>query len=91
MLATETEAAILDRVFRSDRGDLSPEVAGQLLKLDFSDSDHARMEELSIKAQDGALSVGEREELEGYINVSHLIALFQSKARKSLKNNNSAA
>jgi hypothetical protein len=52
------------------------------------------MAELSQKAQEGKLSDAERDELESYINVSHLLALLQSKARQWLRDpgpNSSAA
>jgi hypothetical protein len=85
MLATETEAAILQRVIRPYEGNLSPEAAKELLKLEFPESDHIRMAELSAKAQEGTLTAAERDELDSYINVSHFIAFVQSKARISLK------
>ena len=86
MLATESEAAILKRVIQSDSGDVSPEAARALLAFRFTESDHDRMNALSAKAHDGSLSPAEKEELDGYINVSHFIAFVQSKARMSLKN-----
>lgn len=85
MFANATEAAILNRIIRPERGNLSPDVARELLKLDFEESDHARMAQLSQKAQAGALGIEEREELESYVNVSHFLAFIQSKARLSLK------
>jgi hypothetical protein len=86
MLATESEAAILKRVIQSDSGNISPEAARALLAFRFTDSDHARMAELSEKARASTLARAEEEELDGYINVSHFIAFVQSKARMSLKN-----
>jgi hypothetical protein len=86
MLASEVETAILKRVISPEIGDVSPEAAKALLALGFPESDHARMEELSDKAQEGTLTQGEQDELDGYINVSHFIAFVQSKARISLKN-----
>ena len=85
MLATETEAAILKRVIRPEVGDMSPEAATAFLSLGFQESDHARMADLSEKARAGTLTQMEQDELDGYINVSHFIALVQSKARISLK------
>ena len=82
---TEAETAILKRVIRPDVGDISPESAKALLTLGFQESDHARMAELSAKAQDGNLTSAEQDELDGYINVSHFIAFVQSKARISFK------
>jgi hypothetical protein len=86
MLATGNEAEILKRVIQPGTGDIPSEAARALLTWRFSDSDDARMDELSAKASDGKLSPGEAEELDGYINVSHFIAFVQSKARISLKN-----
>ncbi len=86
MLVSENEAAILKRVIQPDSGDMPPEAARALLSFRFSESDHARMTELSEKASEGTLCGAEEEELDGYINVSHFIAFVQSKARISLKN-----
>ncbi len=94
MLATAAETAILKRVIRPEVGDMSPAAAKALLALGFDEADHARMAELSAKAQEGTLDSGEQDELDGFINVSHFIAFVQSKARTSLKNqppNSSAA
>lgn len=86
MLATESEAAILKRVIKPDVGGIAPEVAREILKLGFSEDDHARMAELSERAQSVSLTGDEQAELDGYINISHLLALMHSKARVSLKN-----
>jgi hypothetical protein len=83
VLATETEVAILKRVLRPEEGDMSPQAASEILKMGFNEPDHARMAVLSLK-----------EELDSYINVSHLIALMHSKARVALRGrgpNSSAA
>lgn len=64
---------------------MSHEMAREILKLGFTSTDHARMSFLSAKAQEGSINDSEQEELDGYINVSHLLALLQSKARHSLK------
>jgi hypothetical protein len=94
VLATETEVAILKRVLRPEEGDMSPQAASEILKMGFNEPDHARMAVLSSKAQDGSLTASEQEELDSYINVSHLIALMHSKARVALRGrgpNSSAA
>lgn len=85
MLATEVEAAILKRVIHSGDGDLPPDVAKEMLKLGFSESDHQRMAALSEKAGEGRLTPSERDEFEGYVNVGHFLAFIQSRARLSLK------
>ena len=91
MLSSDVEAAILTRVIAPEAGGFPEEAARQILNLGFTEADHARMGELSSRARIGALTPGERDELEGFINVSHLIALLQSKARMSLRKQGSAA
>lgn len=80
-----TEAAILNRILDPERADLVPEAAKFLLQLDFTDADHARMAELSIKANEGNLSEEEGRELDTYIFINDFFAIIQSKARRSLK------
>jgi hypothetical protein len=84
--ATENnEVTILDRLIQPNRHDLSPEAAQSLLRLSFGPQDRARMGELSVKSQQGALSAVEVQELRSYVVVGHMLALLQSKARQSLK------
>ena len=75
---------ILRRLFEPEKADLSSEVARYLLSIDFSAADRERMDALSEKSQSGDLSAEEREELDDYVRIGHLLALVQSKARKSL-------
>lgn len=84
-MTTNTETAILDRVIEPGSGELSPDAARYLLSLDFKEDDHRRMHELAQKAQAGTLSEDERQELQNYVDVGHLVALLQSKARVSLR------
>jgi hypothetical protein len=77
-------AEILRRLFEPDKADLSPEVARYLLGVEFSAADCERMNALAEKAQAGELLSDEREELNDYVRIGHLLALVQSKARKSL-------
>ena len=46
------DVAILYRLIRPERGDLSAAGARDFLKIDFEPSDHERMHELSLKAQE---------------------------------------
>lgn len=85
------EAAILHRVIRPERADLSTEAARSLLKLDFDDQDRQRMHHLAVKAQDATLTGAEEAELESYRRVGRLLDLMHSKARRSLKNGASGA
>ena len=79
------EAAILSRLIRPERADLSPEAAQSILKLDFEDQDRARMHELATKAHAGTLTHAEEGELESYRRVGRLLDMMRSKARRSLK------
>jgi len=56
------------------------------LSLRFDDRDVSRMNELSELAQMGALGTTDAAELDCYIHVSNLLAVMQSKARRSLRN-----
>lgn len=79
------ELAIIGRVIEADNGKLSPPAARYLLALDFPERDKARMHDLAVRNQRGALSADEADELQGFVKAGHLLALLQSKARKSLK------
>lgn len=85
------EAAILSRLIRPERADLSPEAARSILKLDFDDQDRARMHELAAKAQAGTLTGAEEAELESYRRVGRLLDMMRSKARRSLKDSSSGS
>ena len=80
-----TGPAILGRLIEPDNGDLSPEAARSLLALEFPKRDHRRMAELSEKASAGTLTRSERAELDEYLRVADLLALLQSRARRSLQ------
>jgi hypothetical protein len=79
------ELAIFGRLLKADKGDLSRELAPYVLTLGFGEEDQARMRELAERNQEGILSTEEQEELQNYVAAGHLLALLQSKARKSLK------
>lgn len=80
-----SEAAIVSRLIKPDRGDFSPEAARELLGLQFGEEDQARMRELSLKAQEGTLTVSEQAEVENYRRVGYWLGILWSKARLSLK------
>ena len=77
-------AEVLRRVFDLGGHGLNRQLAESILALDFPDSDAARISELSAKANEGTLHESEQAELEAYINVGDLLALWQSKARQTL-------
>lgn len=84
-MTSNTSAAIVSRLIGPERGDLPADAARFLAALDFPQFDHERMDELSSKAAEGGLSVDEREELDEYLRVADMLAVIQSKARRSLK------
>jgi hypothetical protein len=64
---------------------LTRPLAESILALDFPEYDAERIAELGGKANEGALTETEEAELEAYINVGDLLALWQSKARQALQ------
>jgi hypothetical protein len=79
------EAAIVGRLIKPDHGDFSPEAARELLSLQLDPEDQARMQELSLKAQDGTLTASEQAEVENYRRVGYWLGVLWSRARLSLK------
>lgn len=64
---------------------MPPELARYLARLDFPPADHGRFEELSQKAQNGALTPQEADELDGYLHVDSLLSIMRLKANRSLR------
>jgi hypothetical protein len=85
LLPSKTSPAIWGRIVKPDRGNLNPEAARAILKLDFDPEDHQRVDDLSAKAQKGTLTHEELTELDEYIRVGYELAVLQSRARLSLK------
>ena len=85
VLTFNTESAILARILESDGADLTPEAAKYLLSMKFPPQDEDRVDELSAKARAGALMEAETQELDSYLHVGSLVAVWQSKARRILK------
>jgi hypothetical protein len=82
--SANSEAAILARLIQMRQDNLSRGAAEYLLSLHFDDHDVARMNDLAQLAQNGNLTDEERAELDSYVHVSNLLAVVQSKARRSL-------
>jgi hypothetical protein len=79
-----TETEIWDRAIRPEVGDLSAAAARDLLRLRLSEADAKRVQELSAKANESALSETETEELDNYLNVGRALEFIKAKARLSL-------
>ena len=77
--------AILEQLADLDAEGISPKTARKFLTLGFGASRQRRVTTLSEKAQEGSLSLSEREELDEYIRVGDLLAILHSKARQALK------
>jgi len=84
-MSTDTTAGIVSRLFDPKIGTWAPEAAEAILRLNFHETDHVRMDELLSKAQAGHLTDAEREELQEYLQVADMLAVFQVKARQSLR------
>ena len=80
-----SEADILSRVIRPERGAWSREAAESILEFDFPPADVERMDALAAKARAGSPTAAEAAELENYRHAGRLLELLQSKARLSLK------
>ena len=78
-------ATIFSRIFESSREGISPELARYILGLGFATEDRSRMRELAAKNQRGNISPQELEELDYYVTAGDILAIWQSKARRALK------
>jgi len=85
MSPTITEADILAKVVVPDRGDLAPEVAHSLLKLQFDKDATRNIRRLLQKNNRGTISSDDRVTLEKYLRVGQMLDLLQAKARLSLQ------
>jgi hypothetical protein len=81
----ETEAEIWNRTIQPESGTLSAEAARALLELKLRPRDVGRVNELSAKASEGALTADESRELDSYLNVGRALELLKAKARLSLR------
>lgn len=81
----DPELAIWERVFVPDPHHITAEQASYLLEVRFSQADLDRINELSAKADDGALAAEEKLELERYVHVGHLLSILKAKIRGKLK------
>jgi len=79
-----SQAAIFGRLIEADQEALPPDLARYLLRLSFPSQDRERVSELAARARAGSLSDDERDELERYNLAGDVLALWHSKARRSL-------
>lgn len=81
---TQDEVTILAGVLCNKEGELPPDIARYLLTLGFSERDKARMHDLAVRNQEGALSPAETEELFAYGKAGDLLSLLYVKACRVL-------
>jgi len=64
---------------------MTEELARYLVGLRADAELQARVDELADKANEGLLTLEERDEYDGYISANEIIALLQAHARRALK------
>ena len=84
-------SSALERLFRLAEADLPADVARYFLSLAFTPAEQTRYQELSRKAQDGALTPAEDSELDDLLTANDVLTILQSKARTSLQQRTPAA
>jgi hypothetical protein len=82
--SSRTSAKVWERVIQF-KEPLHPAAARALLKIEFSDQDHARMAELATKAGAGSLTPPEQDELDNYERLGCVLDILHSRARQALK------
>ncbi len=73
-----------DRIIHLE-GELPPTAARALLKLGFSERDHASVRELSAKARAGTLTPEEDAIMDAYERLGCVLDILHSQARRALR------
>lgn len=60
-------------------------LAKQVLKFAWTKEDEDRMHDLAVKNREGEITKAELREMDEYLNVSMVISILQSRARKTLR------
>ena len=84
-VSLDFEPAIWARLIQAPKAAISPEAARYLMAIDFGDADHARMQELMEKSNKGTLTLEEKAELDGYVNIANVLSVMHSQARVALR------
>jgi hypothetical protein len=82
--AQDNEGTILARFLTNGDAPLPKSLARYLVGLTISDRDKARMHDLAVRNQEGTLSPAEKEELHAFGKAGDVLAIFKSKARRTL-------
>ena len=82
--SVDFEPGIWARLIGAPKAPISPDAAQYLLSIDFSETDHTRMQELMDKSNEGVLTPDETAELDGYVNIANVLSVMHSQARLAL-------
>jgi hypothetical protein len=84
-VTANTSIAIFNRAIELDDEPFSPDTAKHILRWGFTAADQSRVADLMAKLKDQTISPDEREELEEFNRVNHLLAVLKSKARVAIR------
>jgi hypothetical protein len=82
--AGETEPTVFARILGCGDGQLPAEYARQILAIEVSDTDKARMHDLLRRNREDRLSPGETQEMHAFAKATSLLGILKSKARRTL-------
>jgi hypothetical protein len=80
-----SKPTIWNRVIDPHWADIEPQAARSILRLKFTRADIARMNKLAEWNRQGKLTEKQRDELEYYLHVGRMLAIWHSKARMAIK------
>jgi hypothetical protein len=83
--SVDFEPVIWARLIQAPKVPIAPEAADYLLSIDFSEADHARMQELMDKSNEDSLEADDKAELDGYVSIANVLSVMHSQARLALK------
>jgi hypothetical protein len=84
-MLTASDISIFERIVDVEDHPLDPAAARGILTLNFAEHDHARMQTLAEKANEGLLTADERREYESYVRMGDLLSILHSKAHLALQ------
>ncbi|HEV3385626.1 MAG TPA: hypothetical protein VG097_12485 [Gemmata sp.] len=79
-----SEAGILARLMSDGLEQVPSDISRYILEINFPKEDKARMHDLAVRNQSGALSAAEREELFAYAKAGTVLSILKVKARRIL-------
>jgi Fic family protein len=82
--AIENEVTVFARIFGNGDEQIPAEFARQILDLQVSKRDEARMQDLVVRNQNDGLSPAEKEEMIAFAKATSLLGILKSKARRTL-------